>query len=98
MCPVCLIRLKRGTTNIELNQHVDRCLGQAGSTEVAQVISDDEIEIIEVSDVEKPEPKRSKAPGRIRKPNKRRGATDKKDKSDKANELQNAFSLMMPRK
>lgn len=83
---------------MELNQHVDRCLGHAGSTKVAQVISDDEIEIIEVSDAGKTAPKRSKPPDKTSKPNKRSRAPDKNDKSDKANKLQNAFSLMMPRK
>ena len=95
MCPVCRITLKPGTTNIELNQHVDRCLGQAVSTDIPQVISDDEIEIIEVSNA-KPVPKRSKPPDRA-KVNKRK-ASDKTVQSDKPNKLQNAFNLMMSRK
>lgn len=92
ICPVCRMTLKRGTTNIELNQHVDRCLGQqpVSSPEIIpQIISDDEIEIIESSDMKhaKPVP-----------PKKRNKPPDKPTKSGKSNKLQNAFSLMMPRK
>jgi hypothetical protein len=44
-CPVCGTTLKNGTTNVDLNRHIDSCL-RATSPEV---ISDDEIEIIKVS-------------------------------------------------
>jgi hypothetical protein len=77
-CPICGQTLKNGTTNLNLNRHIDSCL-RAMSPEV---ISDDEIEIIEVSrTTNRPPPPQARV--------------KKKMKAKPPEKLQNAFQLMM---
>ncbi|KAJ9107004.1 hypothetical protein QFC19_002872 [Naganishia cerealis] len=82
-CPICGITLKNGTTNLDLNRHIDLCL-RATSPEV---ISDDEIEIVEVS---RPTIAQHAPPVQKR--------SRKMEKTKPPDKLQNAFKLMMPGK
>ncbi|KAJ9114977.1 hypothetical protein QFC22_005305 [Naganishia vaughanmartiniae] len=72
-CPICGKTLKNGTTNVDLNRHIDSCL-RATSPEV---ISDDEIEIVKVSrSAAQPSPvqKRSKQKVKAKPPDKLQNA------------------------
>lgn len=93
VCPVCNTNLKSGTTNIELNRHIDKCLGGRDSI----VISDDDIEVIEVSpNVTKP---RVAAPSKLVKPTSNPRVNPKQTpnrRNKPPDKLQNAFNLMMP--
>ncbi|KAJ9114488.1 hypothetical protein QFC20_001361 [Naganishia adeliensis] len=93
ICPVCNATLKSGTSNIELNQHIDKCLGRRDSI----VISDDEIEVIEVTpNIIK---SRVTVPPDRGKPASRPQVNPKqtpKNRNKPPDKLQNAFNLMMP--
>lgn len=93
ICPVCNATLKSGTSNIELNQHIDKCLGRRDSI----VISDDEIEVIEVTpNIIK---SRFTVPPDRGKPASRPQVNPKqtpKNRNKPPDKLQNAFNLMMP--
>ncbi|KAJ9095713.1 hypothetical protein QFC21_005585 [Naganishia friedmannii] len=68
-CPICGTTLKNGTTNIDLNRHIDACLRAASP----EVISDDDIEIIKVSRMvaqASPAQKRSKKKVKAKPPDK----------------------------
>jgi DNA polymerase kappa len=93
VCPVCNTNLKSGTTNIELNRHIDKCLGGRDSI----VISDDEFEVVEVSpNITKP---RGAIPSNLGKEASKSRVQPKqttKRRNKPPDKLQNAFNLMMP--